>query len=126
MIVHGLVYHVLVVCTSETILPTQKKRAVPGPRVPSRQPHFHVEKGSCIWFLSFLHRRHKFSQTTFRNLQTTNITTMAGLEWKNLTYTIKAKGIHGTMEERIILDNITGSAKKGQLLAIMGPSGTYE
>ena len=51
---------------------------------------------------------------------------MAGLEWKNLTYTIKAKGIHGTMEERIILDNITGSAKKGQLLAIMGPSGTYE
>jgi ABC-type transporter Mla maintaining outer membrane lipid asymmetry ATPase subunit MlaF len=51
---------------------------------------------------------------------------MAGLEWKNLTYTIKTKGIHGTMEERIILDNITGSAKKGQLLAIMGPSGTYE
>ena len=51
--------------------------------------------------------------------------TMAGLEWKNLTYTIKAKGGSGKMEERIILDNITGSAKKGQLLAIMGPSGTY-
>lgn len=50
---------------------------------------------------------------------------MAGLEWKNLTYTIKAKGGSGKMEERIILDNITGSAKKGQLLAIMGPSGTY-
>lgn len=38
--------------------------------------------------------------------------------FKNINYVVKSKG-----EDKIILDNVSGTVKWGHVLAIMGPSG---
>ena len=46
------------------------------------------------------------------------------LEWKNLTYKVVLKdAITKKYKEKTILNNVSGSAESGQLLAIMGPTG---
>ena len=38
--------------------------------------------------------------------------------FKNINYVVKSKG-----EDKVILDNVSGTVKWGHVLAIMGPSG---
>ena len=46
------------------------------------------------------------------------------LEWKNISYNIAIKDpITGKYMDKKVLDNVSGHAESGQLLAILGPSG---
>ena len=51
------------------------------------------------------------------------------LDWSNLTYSVEVRsggvGFKAEKSSKVILDDISGVAKPGQLVAIMGPSGTY-
>ena len=59
------------------------------------------------------------------------------LEWKDITYVIPSgstslrkfwgapKGGHIAADDKVILDNISGRVDPGQMMAILGPSGTY-
>lgn len=53
------------------------------------------------------------------------------IEWDNLEYSVLTKDsknstfMKGVMKNNRILKNVSGRAESGQLLAIMGPTGTY-
>lgn len=52
------------------------------------------------------------------------------LEWRNLNLVIEKKEFNfskcrTSTEEKLILDNVSGSLKSGQLVAILGSSGAY-
>jgi ABC-type multidrug transport system fused ATPase/permease subunit len=59
------------------------------------------------------------------------------LEWNDITYIIPtgstglrhfwrtSKGGHTTTDDKVILDNVSGRVDPGQMMAILGPSGTY-
>jgi ABC-type multidrug transport system ATPase subunit len=46
------------------------------------------------------------------------------LTWENITYSIPNPSKDKTLNKRIILDNISGSISSGQLVAILGPTGS--
>jgi len=64
------------------------------------------------------------------NLQLNHNRTPVSIKWQNLTYSVKVKDpkskqkCGGSKMDKIILNDISGSAKPGQLVAIMGPSGS--
>ena len=43
------------------------------------------------------------------------------ISWRNVTYSVKAGK---SKDDKVILHNVSGTAKAGQLVAIMGPSGS--
>jgi ABC-type multidrug transport system ATPase subunit len=59
----------------------------------------------------------------------TNEDTKVSLEWENINYFVKVKDssrskpFRPVYKNNHILNNVSGSAKSGQLLAIMGPTG---
>ena len=46
------------------------------------------------------------------------------LQWRDITYSVTKKKKDGTLDTRVILDNLSGDTSGGSLLALMGPSGS--
>ncbi|ORX99568.1 hypothetical protein K493DRAFT_212395 [Basidiobolus meristosporus CBS 931.73] len=67
----------------------------------------------------------KRTQMIMRRREVPPPATGVNIEWKKLTYEIQLKNRKSTESNKFtILDGISGYASKGQVLAIMGPSGT--
>jgi ABC-type multidrug transport system fused ATPase/permease subunit len=48
------------------------------------------------------------------------------LSWRNITYEVQTSGLFSrTKETRTLLNQVSGHAKPGELVALMGPSGTF-
>ena len=91
----------------------------------------------CIALLFFLIGW--LSQRKARKVASGSLAKRGGypLEWKDITYTIPSgnpglrhswgipKGGHTTTDDKVILDNVSGRVDPGQMMAILGPSGTY-
>ncbi|KAG6860190.1 hypothetical protein C0995_014558 [Termitomyces sp. Mi166 len=67
-------------------------------------------------------------QRRARNKQQSDSSGMkVGVQWEGITYSVDASSssfvLFRTHEERTVLDNVSGSVKAGQMMAILGPSG---
>ena len=45
-------------------------------------------------------------------------------EWKNINYTVRAKDCNNNAVDRKILNNLNGAAQSGELMAVLGQSGS--
>mmetsp|Transcript_19821 Transcript_19821/g.17547 ORF Transcript_19821/g.17547 Transcript_19821/m.17547 type:complete len:739 (+) Transcript_19821:88-2304(+) len=111
----------------------QKKRSLNEGIDVTVETNGHIDKQSMDTVEHSLEYDHLYDIEERKNATQLNLNknrTPVAIKWSKLTYSVQipdpnaGKKCCGPKMEKIILNNVSGSAKPGQLVAIMGPSGS--
>eukprot|EP00486_Rosalina_sp_Unknown_P000984 CAMPEP_0201569372 /NCGR_PEP_ID=MMETSP0190_2-20130828/11015_1 /ASSEMBLY_ACC=CAM_ASM_000263 /TAXON_ID=37353 /ORGANISM="Rosalina sp." /LENGTH=123 /DNA_ID=CAMNT_0047991615 /DNA_START=66 /DNA_END=438 /DNA_ORIENTATION=+ len=109
----------------------QKKRSLNEGIDVTVETNGHIDKQSMDTVEHSLEYDHLYDIEERKNATQLNLNknrTPVAIKWSKLTYSVQipdpnaGKKCCGPKMEKIILNNVSGSAKPGQLVAIMGPS----